>query len=169
MSPEKLAELISEISRRESTLLYYSPEELAAAIREDRGSVIMEDGKFIGCGFWSDRGDGWVEVDTMYVAPGFRGRGYALKLMYLLKEKAQKRLVGKKALLFTQVPAIKSLVERLGFVPAKFSDLPAKLWFKIILHRLHPMRILSYIKYLPLLKFISSLQLYILTTDNIIK
>lgn len=169
MDAKELAEMISEVSRRESTLLYYSPKELEAAIREDRGSVLIEGGKFIGCGFWSNRGDGWVEFDTMYVAPEFRGRGYSKKIMGLMKEKAQQRLSGQNAFLFTQVPAMRKMVEGLGFLPVEFSELPRKLWWKIIFHRLHPKRWLSYAKYLSQPERVGSWQLYILKTSNIIK
>lgn len=169
MDAKELAGMISAVSRQETTLLYYSPEELEKAIREDRGSVIVEDGKFVGCGFWADRGGGWVEFDTMYVAPEFRRRGYSRKIMQLMKEKAQKRLVGQKAFLFTQVPAMRKMVEGLGFLPVEFSALPGRLWWKIIFHRMHPKRWISYAKYLPHLNRVGSWQLYILTTDNIIK
>ncbi len=159
MDPKAIAKTISGASRKELSLLYYLPEELERAINEKRAVILEEDGRLIGACFWR-KVDDWLELDTLYILPEFRGRGYVRKLFSRAKDYLQTNLDSRKAFLFTQVPAIRKIVAEYGFQPKKFSRLPWSVWLKILKHRLHPLRILSYLKYFRELRRLGAWQLF---------
>ncbi|TSC82801.1 MAG: hypothetical protein G01um101419_488 [Parcubacteria group bacterium Gr01-1014_19] len=159
MDPKAIAKTISEASRKELTLLYYLPDELERAINEKRAVILEEEGRLIGGCFWRKVGD-WLELDTLYILPEFRGRGYVRKLFSRAKDYLQINPDFRKAFLFTQVPAIRKIVAEYDFQPKRFSRLPWSVWLKIFKHRLHPLRILSYFKYFRELRRLGTWQLF---------
>lgn len=170
MDPKVVARTISEASRKELSLLYYLPEELERAINENRAVILEEEGRLIGGCFWRRVND-WLELDTLYILPEFRGRGYVRKLFSRVKDYLQANPDfsseggsapgGKKAFAFTQVQAIRKIITEYGFKPERFSRLPWGVWLKIFKHRLHPMRVLSYFKYFRELSRLGTWQLYV--------
>mgnify|MGYP001579980586 CR=1 FL=1 len=165
MDAKAAARTISEASRKELSLLYYLPEELERAISENRAVILEEDGKLVGGCFWRKIED-WLELDTLYILPEFRGRGYARKLFSKARNYLQANPNFKKAFGFTQVSVVKKILEEYGFRPARFSHLPWRMWAKIIRHRLHPMRVLSYLKYFRELSRLGTWQLYVFERDE---
>ncbi len=140
-----MAKIVSDASKKELGLLYYSPAELERIIEEKRFVSFEEDGKLAAFGVWTMHGE-WIEAHTLYISPEFRGRGYLRKLFNGIYE----RLKGtnKKAFFFTVAPAVSHVAEEFNFKPASYSDIPFQVLLRIILHRLQPRRWFYYRKYL---------------------
>lgn len=138
------AEIISEITRRETRLLYYFPEEIKATIGAGRAVLIKENGELAAFALWDYYGNDWIEIHTIYVRPEDRGRGYSRWLI----EEIKNRLAGFRGRIFffTTSPIIMKIGEELGFKKRSLFSLPAGILLKIIIHRLHPRRWLSYFK-----------------------
>ncbi len=165
MDFKKISGLISQATWDEPTLLFHSPEEVEKDLTEGRAVALQEGEELVGFCGWKDFG-GWLELSTVYVVPKFRGRGDFLKLLGLACKQLESPTQFKHALLFTQVPAIKRVVVRYyGFRPGKYSELPARVWLSLIIHRLDPRRILSYVKYLKVLHRVGAWQLFVFHRD----
>lgn len=156
-----LAKTISEISRKEIPLLYYFPEEVEKAIQDNRLVVLGQENKNIAFAFWRRYGD-WIELSTMYIVPEFRGQGYLHKLVDAIHFKLQDEKAN--LLLFTQAPQVAHVIERFGFKRAPMVALPLSVLAKIILHRLHPRRWLSYAKHIKNIPRVFKTRLYLRNT-----
>mgnify|MGYP001579728502 CR=1 FL=1 len=156
--------MISEASLQEPTLLFHSPEELEMAINEDRAVVLEENGAFVGFCFWKPCG-AWLELDSAYIMPAFRGQFYVSKLFSEASRRLSNHPKFKRAFLFTRVPVIKKLVVEYGFRSGNFFDLPPGVWLKILYHRLRPWRIFSYAKYFRSLARSGPWQLFVFRQD----
>ena len=161
MDHRKIADLVSLASWEEPTLLFHSPGEVEKDLAEGRAVVIEEGGELVGFCGWRDLGD-WLELRTVYVAPKFRGQGYAFHLFSEAQRRLELLLPKRKIFLFTQVPVMKKIIsEWYNFKPANYSVLPWGVWLKIVAHRMHPRRIVSYVKYLKGLHRLGAWQLFI--------
>ncbi len=146
-----LAKEISAISRRELGLLYYFPEEIERAFKENRAVIVEEGEKLVGWGFWTIRNGlpggeaGWLETHTLYIYPEFRGKGYLNKVF----ETAYQRLkdANLRAFFFTRAGAVMHMAEKYGFKKASAFDIPILVWLKMLWHRINPRRWSSYLKY----------------------
>lgn len=153
-----MARVISEISRKTVPLLYYLPEEIEKATQEDRLLLIKENEKIVAFAFWYFY-DNWVELATLYVAPEFRGRGYLRQMVNKIAEGLKDKNV--KPFLFTQVPQVAHVAESFGLKQTPYSTLPLQIFLRILLHRLHPRRWLSYLKHLKNIPRIFKTRLYL--------
>ncbi len=158
MVAKELAKIVSDISKKELGLLYYSPAELEEIINENRAIVFEENGKLSAFGSWTFHGD-WVEVHTLYISPEFRGQGYLRKLFSGIYERLKE--VKSRAFFFTQSPAVAHVAEEFQFKPALYSNLPAGILFRLILHRSQPRRWIYYSKYLKLLSGLLRFKVFI--------
>ena len=141
-----VAKQISDISRKEVNLLYYSSEELEKALAEGRAVYFEENGKLAAFGAWSKRAD-CAELHALYIYPEFRGKGYLRKIFQKLYEAAKQKGI-KVAYFFTQAPEVVHVAGDYGFKPTSHASLPNGVFGEIIWHRIHPKRWFSYLKYL---------------------
>ena len=144
MENKELAQWISDISKKELGLLYYFPEEIEEAIKENRYILLKEGDRRVGFGLWTIRAN-WLELHTLYIAPEFRGRGYMSKLLEVGYERLKDSPF--KIYAFTRAGAVMHGIEKYGFRPGSFFDLPWRVIFGIFWHRLNPRRWPSYLKY----------------------
>ncbi|TSC89927.1 MAG: hypothetical protein G01um10143_417 [Parcubacteria group bacterium Gr01-1014_3] len=145
-----LAKTISAVSKKELGLLYYFPEEIERALKENRAVIIEENGRLVGWGFWTIRNGpprraSWLEVHTLYIYPEFRGRGYLNKFFDMAYQRLKDANL--RAYFFTRAGAVMHMAEKYGFKKASVSDIPISVWIKMLLHRLNPRRLSSYLKY----------------------
>lgn len=144
MDVKELAKTISAVSKKELGLLYYFPEEVERALKENRAVIIEENDKLIGWGLWTIR-NGWMETHTLYIYPEFRGKGYLNKFF----ETAYQRLKDSnlRAFFFTRAGAVMHMADKYGFKKSSALDIPILVWLKMLLHRANPRRWSSYLKY----------------------
>jgi GNAT superfamily N-acetyltransferase len=157
-----LAETISKISRKEFGLMYYSAGELEKIINENRAIFFEESGKPAAFGGWTFREKGWVEVHTLYIWPEFRGKGYLRKVFQEIYNRLKNQAT--KALFFTFAPGVKHVAIDYNFRRAFLTDLPIKILWRIFIHRIHPKRWPSYLKYLRHPFKLFAFRIYILTS-----
>lgn len=145
MKTAEVAKFISEVSKKELGLLYYSAEELERIIAGDQAVVLEENNQLAAFGAWTFRNEGWVEAHTLYIAPEFRGKGYLRKIFAGIYEKLRNQTA--KAFLFTQAPAVIRVANDYGFKRSSFFSLPRGVLLKIILRRIDPRAWVYYFKY----------------------
>jgi len=145
MNNRVLAKNIASISKKELGLLYYSSDELEKIISENRAIFLEEDGRPAAFGAWTFREKRWIEVHTLYIWPAFRGKGYLRKVF----QEIYKRIAGQgiNALLFTFNPKVKHVAAAYNFQKSSLAALPPQIIWRIFLHRIHPGRWFSYLKY----------------------
>ncbi len=144
MDTRSLAKVISEISKKELGHLYYSPEEIAKALEENRYAMIKEGEKIAAFGFWRIV-RGWAEFHTLYIYPEFRGQGYLGRLFEAIYQRLKD--VNLRAYFFTRAGAVEHTAEKYGFKKGSMLDIPARVLTKMLMHHLHPRRWSSYLKY----------------------
>lgn len=139
--------IISGITRIESRLIYYSPIEVAKALKEDRVVLIREAGKLAAFGIFDIYGD-WIELHTIYVMPEFRGRGYSHEVISGLKQLDKYHHLGtKKIFMFSRAPQIIRIAQEYGFKSVSFWHLPMRLILKILIHRFAVHRLPTHLKH----------------------
>ncbi len=140
------SKIISEITKSESRLLYYLPEEIERAFAEGRGVVIRDGEKLVGFGLWDFYRD-WTELHTLYIAPEYRGRGYLKKIVAEAAEKLKNQGRTNKLFLFTLAPRVASVAAAHRFKNASYFSLPLKTWLAIGKARANPKKLFAYFKH----------------------
>ena len=146
ITPE--AKIISRISRDEIGLLYQPPNVVQTAINEDRTLIIREGNVVVAFCLWRFLNSQWCEITTLYVAPAYRKKGYFVKIVEKLRNLLSPKI--RNAVMFSRHPAVAKVMIRIGFKPISFFSLTPKIFLNIVLNRLHPLRIVSYLKFLKL-------------------
>ncbi len=151
MNLSEKAAYISAITKRELGHLYYAPAEMEQALRENRGLILEENNRIVAFAFWTIAGGppggeaSWYELRTLYIDPDFRGQGYIRKLFAALYERLKDE--AKHAFFFTRSGAAAHVASEYGFRRGSYFDLPFGVAARELIHQLHPLRLLSYLKY----------------------
>lgn len=140
-----LAKHISQITRSEPRLLYYSPRDIQKNINNNRILTFDKKGKLAGFVFWHQFNN-WAEISAIYIKPEFRNKGYSRKIFEDLYEKMKDK--NNKIVIFTSSPKIIGLLKKNNFKRVSFLSLPFDIVIRIILHRTNPKRWLSYLELL---------------------
>ncbi len=154
------ARYISEKTRTELGLLYQFPTEAQMAIDEKRALLAWHQGKVVAFVIWKYYGS-WCEISSLYIEPDFRKRGFFDKIVSVLRSHFQSRDKGINFFVFTRHPAVARAARLLELKKTLMRNMPGNIFFKIILNRIHPRRLVSYLKFfklgLKMLKFHSVL------------
>jgi|GEM_PF-3912237 len=146
MAISKEAAEISLITRMELGLLYKLPSEVQSAIDDNRSVIFYRHDRpaaFCLWHFW----DNWCEITSLYIHPDLRSSGLLGRVYKELHRKLGTAI--NNAFIFTRHPVVANLVRKSGFKAAKIWELPLPIIWKLIFHRLHPARMVSYWKFGP--------------------
>jgi len=145
MEISKEALIVSKITREHIGLIYQTPREVQKAIDEDRALISYYDEQPAIFCLWDFYGE-WCEINTLYADHKLRKKIPVLKKVY---EELKNELgsMTKKAVVFTRHPAVARMIRLIGFKKTSVWKLPWSLLLKLLFHRLHPNRLVSYTKY----------------------
>ena len=141
------ARTISRKILNEVGLLYQSAMEIQKAINEKRTVILYRNDQIAAFCIWTFYGD-WCEIASLYVEEKFRNLPYLQKIISSIKNRLEP--MAKNIFFFTRHPVIVRIAQGADFIKVPYWKLPTKVWIKILIHRLHPIRIISYLKFLKL-------------------
>ncbi|EIJ36306.1 GNAT family N-acetyltransferase [Thiothrix nivea] len=126
--PKSLINKMSQISREEPELLYYSPQEIEKLWKQQRIIVYPDVNEPEGFIFKIPIMKGWTEITGLYTLPSKRPRSLRQKSVAerMVKTCMDQCAPGERLITFTQIPGVARFAQKLGSQRIGYFDLPLR-------------------------------------------